>query len=295
MIRGLEVFCAVIEAGGVTAASGRLGMSQPAVSQQIAKLEDHFRLTLFVREHGRMRATETALTLYEEATQALDGMERVLSLARDIRGLDRGTLRVAAPHSASSTYLPRALKALMADRPNLRVSVQLGTYEHIIGLVAAREVDIAIAKAPVTNEGVETIPISRSPLVAVMRRTHPLALATSGGIAELAREPLILIGRGKPWRDEIDARFRGAAVVARVAVETQSVETACAFAAEAFGVAIVPQWLAVGSANSDLSLVPLDLDIRHEFVVAFPVRTRRRELAVDFADACRKATTDPLG
>ncbi len=289
-IRGLEVFCAVIESGGVTAASAQLGLSQPAVSQQIAKLENHFGLTLFVREHGRMRATETALTLYEEASQAFDGMERVLNLARDIRSLDRGTLRIGAPHSASSTYLPRAVKTLVSERPNLRVNVQLGTYEHLVALVAAREVDIAIAKAPITNAGVETISINKSPLVAVMREEHPRARDRSIGIAELAREPLVLIGRGRPWRDEIDARFRGAAVVPRVAVETQSVETACAFAAEGFGVAIVPQWLAAGLARPGVTLVPLDLDIRHEFLVAFPVRSRRRNLALDFAEACRKAS-----
>jgi DNA-binding transcriptional LysR family regulator len=289
-IRGLEVFCAVIEAGGVTAASARLGMSQPAVSQQIAKLEDHFGLTLFVREHGRIRATETALSIYEEASQAFDGLERVLSLARDIRSLDRGTLRIAAPHSASATYLPRAIKMLVADRPNLRVSVQLGTYEKIVGMIAAREVDIGIAKGPILNPGVETIALYTSLLVAAARVDDPIATATRIGARELAREPLIMLGRGRPWRDEIDAQFRAAAVAARVAVETQSVESACAFAAEGFGVAIVPEWLAHGLSRPEVTLVPLELGIRHEFVVAFPVRTRRRDLAADFAKACRLAS-----
>lgn len=288
-IRGLEIFCAVIERGGVTAAAQALGLSQPAVSQQIAKLEDHLGLTLFVREHGRMRATETALLLYEEASQAFDGVDRVLSLARDIRSLDRGVLRIAAPHSASATYLPRAVRALVDGRPNLRVSVHLGPYERIVGLVAAREVDLGIAKAPIYAAAVETIDIVDSGLALVVRADHPLAARPAAGIGDLAGEPLIMIGRGRPWRDQIDARLRAAGLAARVAIETQSVESACGFAAEGFGLAVVPEWLFPALSRPELAAVPLEIGIRHRFVVAFPARARRSDLAIDFARACRRA------
>lgn len=288
-IRGLEILCTVIEAGGFTAAAATLRLSQPAVSQQIAKLEDSLGLTLFVREHGRTRPTETALMLYEEATQAFDGLDRVINLARDIRSLDRGMIRVAAPHSVSGTYLPRALRRLVDGRPNLRILVQLGTYERIVGLVAAREVDIGIAKSPVHSDGVESIPIHDCPLVGIVETGHPLAADKMIGIPELAREPLIMIGRGRPWRDQIDARFRDFGVAARVVVETQTVGSACGFAAEGFGLAIVPEWLAMGLGRTDVDLVPLDIGITHSFEVIFPSRTRRREIAVDFAEACRSA------
>ena len=289
-IRGLEVFCAIIESGSVTGAAARLAMSQPAVSQQIAKLENRLGLTLFIREHGRVRPTETALTLYEEASLAFDGMERVINLARDIRSLDRGVLRVAAPHSASAVYLPRALKTLIDGRPNLRITVELGTYERILNLVAAREVDIGIAKAPIYSAAIESIPIHESALAAVVRRDHRLATAARAGIRDLAGEPLVMVGRGRPWRDQIDDRFRAAGFAARVAVETQSVESACGFAAEGFGLAIVPQWLGAAVAGPDLVPVPLDIGIAHQFVVVFPTRTRRKAMAMDFAEACRAAS-----
>jgi DNA-binding transcriptional LysR family regulator len=288
-IRGLEILCSVIETGGFTTAAAALKLSQPAVSQQIAKLEDSLGLTLFVREHGRTRPTETALMLYEEATQAFDGLDRVINLARDIRTLDRGMIRVAAPHSVSSSYLPRALRRLVEGRPSLRISVLLGTYERIVGLVAAREVDIGIAKSPILSDGVESIPIRDCPLVGIVARGHPLASGAILGIHELSREPLIMIGRGRPWRDQIDARFRDFGVAARVVVETQTVGSACGFAAEGFGLAIVPEWIANGLGRSDLVSVPLDIGIEHRFEVIFPSRTRRREIAVDFADACRSA------
>ncbi|MCO6382689.1 LysR family transcriptional regulator [Oceanicola sp. 502str15] len=294
-IRGLEVFCTVIQAGGFTAAARQIGLSQPAVSQQMAKLEDSLGLTLFVREHGRTRPTEAALTLYEEATIAFDGLDRVTALARDIRSLDRGVIRVAAPHSLSASYLPRALKTLVEGHPNLRISVLLGTYERIIALVAAREVDIGIAKLPIMAVGVETIPIMTSPLVGVVAETHPLAKKPGLSLKEVAREPLIMLGRGRPWRDQIDARFREMRLAALVSVETQSVESACGFAAQGFGLAIVPEWLFTGLKLPGLVGLPLDIGIEHEFAVAFPSRTRRSMLAHDFAKACISAATAPSG
>lgn len=289
LIRGLEVFCALIEAGSATGAAQQLGMSQPAVSQQIARLETDLSLTLFIRENGRMRPTETALMIYEEASHAFDGLDRVLNLARDIRGLERGQLRVAAPYSSAATYLPRALRKLTSAHPRLRLMVHLGNYERIVGLVAAREVDLGIAKAPLLVPGVESVDICSSGLVAVTASDSPLAAKKSLSTRDLVPEPLIMIGRGRPWRHEIDVAFRREGIAPRVAVETQSVESACGFAAERFGTAIVPHWLAAAIPRSDIAIIPFEIGIEHRFLVVYPSRTEREGLARDFADACRNA------
>lgn len=239
-----------------------------------------------------MRPTETALTLFEEANHAFDGLDRVLNLARDIRGLERGLLRVAAPHSMASTYLPRALKALTKGHPNLRVQVSLGTYERIVSLVAARDIDLGVAKAPVMSPGVDSIDICESGLVAVTRRDHALAGRNSVGLADLSKEQLIMIGRGRPWRDEIDVAFRRKGVAMRLSVETQSVDSACGFAAQGFGVAIVPEWLTGAVSRDDLAIIPFEIGVRHRFLVVFPMRSQRTSLARDFAAAFR--TFGPL-
>lgn len=288
-MRGLEVFCALIEAGSATRAARQLGLSQPAVSQQISRLESELSLLLFVRENGRMRPTETALMIYEEASHAFDGLERVLNLAKDIRGLERGQLRVAAPYSSAATYLPRALRKLTSAQPRLRLMVHLGSYEHIVGRVAAREVDLGIAKAPLLVPGVESVEICASGLVAVTPIDSPLKDRKSLSTKDLKHEPLIMIGRGRPWRNEIDVAFRRAGIAPRVAVETQSVESACGFAAERFGTAIVPQWLAEAVPRNDIAIIPFKIGIKHRFLVVYPSRTEREDLARDFADACRNA------
>ena len=287
MIRRLEVFCAVIEAGGATRAAAQMGLSQPAVSQQIARLEKELGVVLFVRSHGRMRPTETALAFYDETRQAFDGVERVLSIARDYRRLDRGLLRVAAPHSAAPRLVPVALRRLMAEHPRLRLSVRLGSYAQINAMVSAREVDLGLSKLP-TPAGVETCEVLSTELCAVLAEGAVLPGAGPVDPAGLATQPLVMIGRGRPWRDEIDAAFRRLGIAPRVAVETQSVASAVGFAAAGFGTAIVPHWLALGLVGAS-RVRPLDLPIRHSFVVVHPVRTPLAELAADFASALRAA------
>lgn len=283
-IRGLQVFCALIETGSATAAAQKLGLSQPAVSQQISRLEHELRLTLFVRENGRMRPTETALSMYEEASHAFDGLNRVLDMARENSVLDLGLLRIASPHSLSGTYLSHALSLLAKDHPKLRISVQLGTYERIVSLVAAREVDLGIAKAPILSPGVESVEICKSGLVTVTSSTHRVAKTRPLGLSDLAHEPLIMIGRGRPWRDEIDLAFRKVGIAPLVAVETQSVESACSFAAEGFGVAIAPAFLTFALNRKDIEVKPLEIGIEHQFLVVFPARSQLRALATQFAD-----------
>ncbi|MCC6306750.1 MAG: LysR family transcriptional regulator [Rhodobacteraceae bacterium] len=292
LLRGLEVLCAIVEEGSATAAARRLGLSQPAVSQQVARLEQRLSLALFARENGRLRPTVTALEIYAESRHAFDGLDRVLSLARDIHGLDRGQLRVAAPHSLAPDFLPTVLARLARGRPHLRIRVQHGTYEQITAQVAARRVDLGIAKAPMLTPGVEAIEIAASPLVALSAigpaRGRPQGRQRPVPPAVLAKEPLIMVGRGRPWREEIDVAFRRAGVAPQVRIETHTVQSACGLAAAGFGTAIAPEWLVGCLGRSDLLVRPLDFGIVHRFLAIYPAGARRDELAQDFALLCRE-------
>jgi DNA-binding transcriptional LysR family regulator len=310
VVRGLEVFSALIETGSATAAARLLGMSQPAVSQHILKLEQELGLPLFVRENGRMRPTETALTIHEEASFAFDGLHRVMNLARDIREMDRGQLRIAAPFSTGQMLLPRALKLLTAGHPQLRISVFLGGYDRIASVVAARQADLGFFKSSPIRPGgaeamahpaertpsgfkafpggVESVEICNSGVSLAVAVNDPLARRGKLTLADLAKVPLVMIGRSRVWRDEVNVAFRRVGLVPRVVVETQSVDSACGFVAEGFGSAIVPTCLAGSLGRSDIRLIEIDLGLLHQFEVIYPARTGRHELAEDFAAALRQ-------
>src|ERR1700761_3306752 len=79
--RHIEVFRALMTAGSVTKAAGMLFTSQPTVSRELARMEQSIGFALFERVQGRLRPTQSALTLFDEIERAYIGLDRVGSAA----------------------------------------------------------------------------------------------------------------------------------------------------------------------------------------------------------------------
>lgn len=285
--RQLEVFRAVMTEGSATAAARRLNMSQPAVSQHIGQLEADLDIALFLREKGRLIPTEQALALHEEVSYAFDGLERIFNVASDLKSDRRTTFRIAVSHSLCEHLIPALMARFALSYPQLRFNVQLGTYEQIVALVARREVDLGVAKQPIEHPGISTLPLMAVQSVCVLPRGHALAAKSSLGAAELAEQPLVLLGRDKVSRHGIEAIFRTRNIVPNVRVETQSVGAACAFVAAGLGVAIVNELMAVQYLRRNLVLRPLLPTVTHRFVVIWPDSMKRSALTLGFAEQLR--------
>ena len=126
LYRQLEVFRAVIDAGTATAAAQRLDMSQPAVSQHLAQLEEAFGVVLFARERGRLFPTAQALALYDEVAFAFEGIERVVNLAHSFRIRSTGTLRIAVSDTGAGmppTCSPKSSSRFSRPRASVKARV----------------------------------------------------------------------------------------------------------------------------------------------------------------------------
>ena len=295
LYRQLEVFRAVIDAGTATGAAKLLDMSQPAVSQHLAQLEEALGVVLFARSGGRLAPTEQALAIYDEVTFAFEGVERVINLAQSFRTSSSGTLRIAVPHSMCVSLLPRIVARFSAEHPNVRFAVELATYETIVAMVAARRVDLGVAKLPIQHPGVSTQPILDSPLICAVPANHPLATVPRIRMADLKGQPLIMIGHHKPWRHEIDAHFRRNGLAPNVRLETHAVHAACGFVGAGVGIAIVPELLAVQFADRGIALKSLSPTFVHKFVIAYPSALKMSALAERFARDMRAVAEETLG
>lgn len=294
LYRQLEVFRALIDAGTATAAAQRLDMSQPAVSQHLAQLEEEFGVVLFARERGRLYPTEQALALYDEVAFAFEGIERVVNLAHSFRTRSTGTLRIAVPHSLCENILPRMVARFSATHPKVRYVVELASYEAIVAKVAARQVDVGIAKLPIQHPGVSSLPVLDCPTVCVLPAAHPLARSARIRLTDLKGEPLVMIGRHGPWRHEIDALFRRNNQAPNVRLETHAVGAACGFVASGMGIAILPQLLALQYRSRAVVVRPLTPTFSHRFVVVYPSTMRLSSVAERFAAELRTVSDQIL-
>jgi DNA-binding transcriptional LysR family regulator len=143
-LRRLEVFCLVVEQGGVTRAAEHLFVAQPAVSSQIRALEEWVGTKLFLRTSGRLVLTDAGQRVYEWAQEML---ARSLEMRRDVASLSdghRGTLIVAASLAAGTYLLPPPLVALHAARPQVEIVINVAQPQDAVHATQSGEADLAI-------------------------------------------------------------------------------------------------------------------------------------------------------
>ena len=105
-VKLLEAFRAVVDHRSVTAAATAMGVTQPAVSTQIARLEDTVGFSLFDRASGRLKPTAEGLLFYAEASRVLGEVDRLATATAQIREGQSGRLVIASHPSAAISLLP---------------------------------------------------------------------------------------------------------------------------------------------------------------------------------------------
>jgi DNA-binding transcriptional LysR family regulator len=283
-IRQLEAFRAVMATGSATSAATRLNMTQPAVSRLLAQFEKDMGVELFLREKGRLTPTPEAVALFEEVDSAFDGIQRIARLAGDLRAVNTGVLRLIVPHSLAERVLPPLLKEFKRAHPDVRVVISMGTYEGIERSVAGRQHDIGFVKLPVGHWGVDIDRLPTVESVCVLPKGHRLSNYEKIGPQDLKDEPMILIGRHRPSRFEIDLAFKKKRIMPHVSFETHTVETACALVAAGLGVSIVNYLMAAQHINDGIAIVPFRPSVKHEFALIYPADAARSRVVKVFAE-----------
>src|ERR1700739_546644 len=115
--RLLEAFRSVLDSGSITQAALSLGLTQPAVSAQIARLESDIGFALFVRSGNRVRPTAEAMAFREEVEQTLTKIGDLSRVAEQIRAGEVGSLTIASHPMAGVTLLPPVVAALARGAP----------------------------------------------------------------------------------------------------------------------------------------------------------------------------------
>ncbi|PZG29806.1 LysR family transcriptional regulator [Spongiactinospora gelatinilytica] len=212
-LRQLAYFVMVAETGGFGRAAERLGIVQPAVSQQVARLERDLGIRLFDRTTRHVRLTEAGERLLGEARAALAAADRVRHVAAGLAEDAEATLRLGTGKAPADRLYP-ALEALAAAMPRLRVRlVKIGVPERLAG-VRAGDLDAATVRLVDEAEGLELLPICSDPLLAALPADHPLAAEPVLRLPWLGDLPLRLAARkdDPAFHDFVRAACRAAGI-----------------------------------------------------------------------------------
>lgn len=195
-VRLLEAFRLVRATGSVTKAAVSLGVTQPAVSAQIARLETEIGFALFDRVGNRLRPTAQGLAFQAEVERTLGGLNDLGRAAEQIRRGMTGSLVIAGLPVAGTTLLPPVVAAFARSRPDIRIEILTRNSDVVRGMFPSRMHDIGIAELPIDRTGL-VVTTYRMDCVAILPKDHPLA-AHEIITPELSSE-VPFIGMSREW------------------------------------------------------------------------------------------------
>jgi len=286
-LKSLECFRAIVDTGSATAAARQLNMTQPGVSRLLGLLEHKLGLALFHRNKGRLVPTHEALLFHKEVELALKSIDRVSELARNLRNADFGELTIVSPPSLAEGLLSRVISEFIALHPNVHVSLDSQSVETARDMVALRAVDCGFIKLPAEHPGLACEPLIKAGTLCALPPDHSLASKRTIHVKDLDHQPLILLGKGRASRQQLDAAFQDAGVTMNVRVETHTVSSACAFARDGTGIAIINEILGVQYADRGVVLRRFAPNFTHEYAFMTAADAPMRRVTQRFLDHSR--------
>lgn len=237
----LRVFYEVARARSFTAAAGQLGLTQPATTWQIRRLEEAHGLQFLERAGKRVSLTEEGKVLFDFAGRILRLAGEAEEALADLRGLPLGTLRIDATYICGDYYLPALLEALHRRHPDIRFQIGIGNSSQVIENTLAQRNDIGITAQDPAHPKLEAHRIMSDLLVGVVGRTHPFARRRAIALRELAGQPLILREKGSSPRGVVDDILARHGVIPTVIMESASTSAIKRFVENGVGMAILSQ------------------------------------------------------
>lgn len=223
-LRQLRYFTQIVESGSLSKASRQLFIAQPALSQQLSKLESEVGKPLLNRSSRGVAPTENGLALYHHARFMLRQLDQALSIARKESGAVQGMVSVGLPATTVSALGLPLVRRVRERYPNIMLNVVEGMSGHLGQMMRLGQLDLAVLFAsdvaldmsvdPLLDEELFVLLPVHSKLVAP-RRTHI-------DVAEAAALPLILPTGTHGLRRRIAAEFEQRGLSARIVAEIDS-------------------------------------------------------------------------
>jgi DNA-binding transcriptional LysR family regulator len=282
-VKGLKVFITVAEELHFGRAAERLGIAQPAVSQQIQRLESSLGLALIDRSTPRPRLTAAGSAFLPEARRSLEAQRRAVQAAKDASRGQIGELGLGITATVPPETLIELLRTHAAAYPGVAVRTWELTVEQMLARLADDELDLGATTgfaAPPAGDGIQFAVIGIEGLSVAMHRDHRLAGRQRLSLSELTEERFAIIAR-----DGLSGRSFGVHGMCerqgfepKVFAEVRDTTMQLAMVATGAGVAVAAH-SAARYAPAELAFVPLEHD--QPLLTLLAYRTGERAAALE--------------
>lgn len=268
--RDIEIFRTVMTSGSATRAAKVLGLSQPAVSMALRRLEERAGLELFQRPGGKLQPTQQAQALLAEVQRHFVGMDVIEQRIRSLKQFGAGRVRIAAFPGLGTGFVPRVLADLAAAGTRSMVSLQVMGSQDVRSQVLRDEVELGIAAQDISTAGVEHALFAHYFGVVALPPGHPLARSSMVTPKQLARHPFVALHPEDAVSQRLDAILHAHGLQLQTVVETSYTFSLCELVRNRIGVALVNPVTAVDYLNAGLVFRPFSERLEFTALTMWP-------------------------
>ncbi len=235
----LRTFHLVVVHHSFNKAARQLGITQPAVTQQIHRLERSVGLTLFHRDGRRISLTEAGQTLQVFAQRIFQLADAARDALEGVSGLQTGHLTVGASRTAGAYYVSDLLNRFKLRYPGVLVSLSVGNSQMILAGILDFSLHAGLVAGRPEDPQLLSLPVIRDRMLVILPPGHPLARKPVLTVQDLRGSPIVLREPGSTTRELIERAFAARGATVAPAMELESNEAIKSAVADGVGVAIM--------------------------------------------------------
>jgi len=241
----LRYFIAIADAGHMTRAAEGLGVSQPALSAMLKKLEREVGAPLLDRTGRGVELTAAGATFLERARDAVRQADAAVSAVRELVGLEHGLVRIGGGATATGFILPRVVARVRDAAPGLTFAIRELGSAATASAVLEGSLDLGVVTLPISHPSrsdLLTVATIKDELRLIVPKDHPLAGRRTFRWRDVEHQPIVGFEAGSAVRAVIDEAAAAERVTLDIVIELRSVDSIRRLVALGLGVGFVSRF-----------------------------------------------------
>ncbi|MEJ2478721.1 MAG: LysR family transcriptional regulator [Acidihalobacter sp.] len=243
-LRNLRAFVEVVRQGGFSQAAKKVFATQSTVSKAVKQLEDELGLRLLDRVGHKITQTAAGEIVFRRAQMMLTERDDLIRELDELRGLQRGVLRLGLPPIGSSVLFAPLFATYRRLYPGIEISLVEYGSRRLEEMLLAGEIELAASLLPV-SDAFEWQDVSREPIMALLPDEHPCASGTQAlDLTEIADTPFILFEAGFALNRVIFEACSQLGIEPAIVTRSGQIDFIVELVAAGMGVAFLPRMIA---------------------------------------------------
>jgi DNA-binding transcriptional LysR family regulator len=277
-------FYHVATLGSFTKAADTTFRTQSAISQQIKNLEEELGCQLFERigKH-KLRLTSAGNRFLKFSETILERHSSLIEELNEMKGNQKGRLRVAAPFTTLFHLFPLALKHYIVKFPNVELIVLDRSQQDILDLVKNGDIDFGLVLESIVPKDLKALRWKKVRTVVITAVGHPLAKVKRVTLKQIGKYPLILPPINLKYRGKLEERFQKLGIDYHIVMESSNVELSSLYVEMGLGISFATVVKGLPELKKrKLEFLPMDHLFKPDYIV---VIMRKDKTLISYKDA----------